>query len=105
VALAPAVHGHSHSGVQPTYTGYSARNCVGDPDPIITTDACAPVAGGPIGTLPWYYENGLLSNGDPELAFGPKPGAGGFSGAPVGHDRCSHRCTTARAPPGGACGA
>jgi hypothetical protein len=67
------------SWVQPTYTGYSARNCVGDPDPTVTSDACTPVAGGPIGTLPWYYENGLVSNGDPELAFGPKPGAGGFS--------------------------
>jgi hypothetical protein len=67
------------SWIQPTYTGYSARNCVGDPDPTVTSDECAPVPNGPIGTLPWYYENGLASNGDPELAFGPQPGPNGFS--------------------------
>src|SRR5436190_9835029 len=65
---------------QPTYTGLSARNCLGvvgnaDPD-------CTPQVGGPIGTLPWYYENGLVSDGDPGLAFGPKPdSAGHFSWA------------------------
>jgi hypothetical protein len=60
------------SWTQPTYTGFSARGClgpavcVGDPD-------------GPIGTLPNYFENGLASNGDPALVFGPRRGAqGGF---------------------------
>ena len=58
---------------QPTYTGYSARNCLGP-------QACQPNPNGPIGTLPKYYENGLVTNGDPELAFGPKPdGKGGFT--------------------------
>jgi len=65
--------------VQPTYTGYSARNCVGDPDPAVTTDVCAPIVGGPIGTLPWYYENSLVSNGDPILAFGPRRVNGRFA--------------------------
>jgi hypothetical protein len=54
---------------QPTYTGWTARNCLG-PDP------CTPQVG-PIGTLPNYYENGLVSDGDPALAFGPIPGADG----------------------------
>jgi hypothetical protein len=54
---------------QPTYTGFSARNCLGGP--------CTPTVGGPIGTLPWYFESGLVSDGDPAVAFGPKPGADG----------------------------
>jgi hypothetical protein len=66
---------------QPTFTGYSARNCVGENDPpgATPTDACEPQEGGPIGTLPWYFENGLISDGDPAMAWGPSPGTGGFS--------------------------
>src|SRR5215204_5413195 len=61
------------SWIQPTYTGWSARHCLGAPgdDP-----ECEPKVG-PIGTLPNYYENGLVSDGDPALAFGPRPGANG----------------------------
>src|SRR5215216_5166958 len=55
------------SWVQPTYTGLTARS--GTPQV------------GPIHTLPWYYENGMSSHGDPAVAFGPKPGPGGFSWA------------------------
>jgi hypothetical protein len=59
---------------QPTYTGWSARNCHGVPGP---DPGCQPVAGGLIGTVPLYYENGLVSDGDPAVAFGPKPDASG----------------------------
>jgi len=54
---------------QPTYTGLTARHCTGPA-------ACVPAVG-PIGTLPLYYENGLVSDGDPALVFGPRPGADG----------------------------
>src|SRR5215471_1038255 len=57
------------SWTQPTYTGWSARDCLGPA-------ACAAHAG-PIGTLPHYFENGLVSDGDPGVAFGPRPGANG----------------------------
>jgi hypothetical protein len=57
------------SWVQPTYTGWSARHCLGPA-------ACVPRVG-PIGTLPNYFENGMVSNGDPEVAFGPRRGANG----------------------------
>ena len=64
---------------QPTYTGLSARTCLGVPGP--TDPSCTPSVGA-IGTLPWYYEDGLVSDGDPAVAFGPQPGAnGGFSWA------------------------
>jgi hypothetical protein len=60
---------------QPTYTGLSARNCQGV---VGSTDApCTPEVG-PIGTLPWYDAQGLVSDGDPALTFGPKPGPTGF---------------------------
>lgn len=59
---------------QPTYTGLTARNCLGA---IGSADAdCSPQPG-PIGTLPGYYEHGLVSDGDPALAFGPRPDASG----------------------------
>ncbi|HKO28508.1 MAG TPA: sialidase family protein, partial [Solirubrobacteraceae bacterium] len=61
---------------QPTYTGWSARNCTGA---VGSDDGCAPIAEGPIGTVPWYYEHGLVSDGDPGVAIGPQPGPGGFS--------------------------
>ena len=59
---------------QPTYTGWSARNCQGAPGP---DPGCQPVADGPIGTLPWYFENGLVSDGDPAVAFGPRRDSSG----------------------------
>ena len=56
---------------QPTYTGWSARNASCRTD---TPDnaPCQPSVG-PIGTLPNYFEAGMVSNGDPELVFGPAP--------------------------------
>src|SRR5690242_825343 len=61
---------------QPTYTGLTGHDCVaevGDADPPCTAQT------GSIGTLPWYAENGLVSDGDPAVAFGPTPGPDGFS--------------------------
>ncbi len=58
-----------HTWTQPTYTGLTARDCLGPA-------ACTPHPG-PIGTLPHYFESGLVSNGDPAVAFGPKPDATG----------------------------
>ena len=59
---------------QPTYTGWTARFCLGA---VGADPGCSPTVG-PIGTLPWYYENNLVSDGDPAVAFGPRPGPGGF---------------------------
>jgi hypothetical protein len=59
-----------HSWTQPTYTGSSARHCT-------TPTPCTVDPAGPIGTLPWYGENGLVSDGDPAVAFGPVPDRNG----------------------------
>src|SRR5205085_9108188 len=56
---------------QPTYSGLTARDCLG-PAPCTAHP-------GEIGTLPWYYENGIVSDGDPALAFGPVLKNGVFS--------------------------
>jgi hypothetical protein len=53
------------SYTEPTYTGWSART------------GTAQI--GPIGTVPGYFEKGLVGDGDPALAFGPRPGPHGFS--------------------------
>lgn len=58
------------SWTQPTYSGWSARGCNG-------VDPCTPGVG-QIGTVPNYYEAGLVSGGDPALAFGPIPVNGKF---------------------------
>ncbi len=64
------------SWTQPTYRGLTARNCdgvPGDDDP-----DCVPQMGA-IGTVPNYVENGLVSDGDAALAFGPVYRRGSFS--------------------------
>jgi hypothetical protein len=60
-----------NSWIQPTYTGWTAADC----DP---TTTCTPHEG-PILTLPWYFENRLVSFGDPGVAVGPIPVNGRFS--------------------------
>jgi hypothetical protein len=62
------------SWVQPTYTGLTARDClgvVGDGDPPCVAHP------GPIGTLPHYDDLGMVSDGDPAVVFGPVPDADG----------------------------
>ena len=60
--------------MQPTYTGLTARDClgvVGDSDPPCVAHP------GPIGTLPHYDDLGMVSDGDPAVVFGPMPDASG----------------------------
>jgi hypothetical protein len=66
------------SWMQPTYTGWTARDCLGlvGTQPGNPADNCNPHVG-PIGTLPRYFENGLVADGDPAVAFGPRRGANG----------------------------
>src|SRR5438876_5109289 len=59
------------SWIQPTYTGWQARDC--------GTATVCPGSFGPIGRIPWYYEAGLIDDGDPAVALGPKPENGTFS--------------------------
>jgi hypothetical protein len=66
------------SWMQPTYSGWTARDCLGlvGTQPSAPADNCDPHVG-PIGTLPRYFESGLVSDGDPAVAFGPQRGANG----------------------------
>jgi hypothetical protein len=66
------------SWLQPTYTGLTTRDCLGlvGTLPDNPADNCDPHPG-PIGTLPRYFENNLVSDGDPAVGFGPRQGAGG----------------------------
>jgi hypothetical protein len=66
------------SWIQPTYTGLTARDCLGvvGTQPANPADNCDPHAG-PIGTLPRYFESGLVSDGDPAVGFGPQRGPNG----------------------------
>ncbi|MBW8732050.1 MAG: exo-alpha-sialidase [Terrabacter sp.] len=54
---------------QPTYTGLTGRDCLGP--------AACTAHPGPIGTLPGYAAKGLVSDGDPAVAFGPRPASDG----------------------------
>jgi hypothetical protein len=59
------------SWTQPNYRGYSARTGA--------RGAQGPLGTGRIGTLPNYDTAGLVSDGDPAVAWGPAPGPNGFS--------------------------
>ncbi|MEP6893446.1 MAG: sialidase family protein [Gaiellaceae bacterium] len=66
------------SWMQPTYSGWTARDCLG----VVGTQAANPADNcdphvGPIGTVPRYYESGMVADGDPALGFGPQRGANG----------------------------
>jgi len=64
--------------MQPTYTGLTARDCLGvvGTQPANPADNCDPHVG-PIGTLPRYLDSGLVSDGDPAVGFGPQRGPNG----------------------------
>ena len=66
------------SWMQPTYTGLTARDCLGvvGTQPANPADNCDPHVG-PIGTLPRYLDSGLVSDGDPAVGFGPQRGPNG----------------------------
>jgi hypothetical protein len=66
------------SWMQPTYTGLTSRDCLGvvGTQPANPADNCDPHAGR-IGTLPRYFESGLVSDGDPAVGFGPQRGSNG----------------------------
>ena len=59
-----------HSWTQPTYTGLTARDCLGAAGP---ATRAAPHTG-PIGTLPNYDAHGLVSDGDPARRVRPAAG-------------------------------
>jgi hypothetical protein len=62
------------SWVQPTYTGLTARDCLGA---VGSGDPACVAHQGPIGTLPHYDDAGMVSDGDPAVVFGPMPDASG----------------------------
>src|SRR5438093_1277214 len=78
------------SWIQPTYTGFSARGCLGTPG--VATDTCTPDPNGPIGTLPWSFEECLVSNVHPALALWPQPAATRME-TPLRRSPCWSRAT------------